>query len=100
MKYKITGKKCVARFYYKGSHTHPVRRTVLVTAHNRSKIIGYEVREGNIVREAAKAPIKSYSRYKIAKGADLRKDNPLRTLTPESSTLIRKPLIDIIEVGA
>lgn len=100
MKYQVVKNLPVARFWYKGTHTHPVRRTVLVTESNRNYICGYELRDGNIVRTATKAPIKSYRRDKIARGISLRVDNPQRKLAPTKSTLVRRPLIDVVEVGA
>jgi hypothetical protein len=99
MKYEIVKTLPVARFFYKGNHTHPVRRTVLVTESTKDFIKGYELRNGNLVKNAEKAPIKTYKRNKIAKGASLRLDNPMRKLSPNKSTLVRKPLIDIIASG-
>lgn len=100
MRYEIVPNVPVARFFYKGTHTHPVKRTVLVTEQNRDYIVGYELREGTSVRPACKAPVKTYRRDRIAKGSSLRLDNPLRKLIPNKSTLVRRPLIDIIELGA
>ena len=57
----------VAKFYYKGqSHSHPVRRTVLVCDSTRTHITGYEIREGNITRTVDDAPVKTYLRTRIA----------------------------------
>ena len=100
MKYEIVKHLPIARFFYKGSHTHPVRRTVLVTESNRDYICGYELRDGNAVKTASKAPIKSYRRDKISKGIGLRAENPIRKLAPTKSTLVRKTLLDIVEIGA
>lgn len=100
MKYELVKTLPVARFWYKGHHTHPVRRTVLVTDSNRDFIRGYELRDGNIVRTAAKAPIKSYRRDKIARGNDLRADSTLRKMLAKKSTLVRRPLMDVVEIGA
>ena len=99
MKYEIVENLPVAKFFYKGSHSHAVRRTVLVIESNRDYIRGYELREGSITRLAAKAPVKSYSRSRIAKGMNLRAENPIRKKAPEKSTLTRKPIMDIIETG-
>ena len=99
MKYAIVKTMPVAKLYYKGNHTHPVRRTVLVIESNKNYIRGYELREGNEIRSAEKAPIKTYSRAKIAKGMSLRKENPVRKLSPQKSTLVRKNLLDIIAKG-
>lgn len=100
MKYELVKTLPVARFWYKGHHTHPVRRTVLVTESNRNFICGYELRDGNIVRTAAKAPIKSYRRDRIARGENLRADSTKRKMLSKKSTLVRLPLMDIVEVGA
>jgi hypothetical protein len=100
MKYEIVRNMPIARFWYKGTHTHPVRRTILVVEQTREYIRGYELREGRIIRPAAKAPVKTYRRERIARGASLRTDSPIRKLYPQKSTLVRKTLLDVIEVGA
>lgn len=99
MKYNPVKNYPVARFWYKGSHTHPVRRTVLVIESTKDSITGYELREGNTVRIGAKAPIKTYNRDKIARGESLRSDSPIRKLKPKQSTLVRKTIWDLIESG-
>lgn len=98
MKYDLVDNVPVARFWYKGNHTHPVRRTVLVTKSTKTYIKGYELRDGNVVRPASKAPIKTYSRNKIAKGMNLR-SNSRKTNNLTKTTLVRKPLFDLIETG-
>lgn len=98
MKYTVLRTLPVAKFFYKGTHTHPVRRTVLVIETNGKMITGYELREGNEVRQLNKAPVKSYKRNKIAITSQLRTDNPLRKKKP-SSTLRREGLIDLLENG-
>lgn len=65
--YPIVRNMPVARFYYQGSHSHPVRRTVLVIENAKNYIRGYELRDGSIVRPATKAPIKTYRKTKIAR---------------------------------
>ena len=100
MKYQIVNRLPVAKFWYKGTHTHPVRRTVLVIEQTKTFIRGYELREGRNLRTGTKAPIKTYLIRKIAKGVSLRVDSPIRKLAPDKSTLVRKPLLDLIEAGA
>ena len=99
MKYNLVSTLPVARFWYKGNHTHPVRRTVLITEQNDTSFTGYELREGNTVRTANRAPVKTYIKDKIANTSSLRLDNPLRKTKRTKSTLVRKPLFDIIETG-
>lgn len=102
-KYKLVNTYPVAKFYYKGSHSHPVRRTVLVTESNELLIIGYEVRAGSEVYSPAKAKIKSYSRAKIAKikqlRASMKRDRVIQEKGPESSTLERMKLSDFLFTG-
>ena len=99
MKYTIVSELPVARFWYKGNHSHPVRRTILVTTSDKESITGYELREGSKIRPAKYAPVKTFARAKIAKTSNLRIDNPLRKNRQTKSTLVRKPLIDLIESG-
>jgi hypothetical protein len=99
MKLKLIESNPVARFYYKGNHTHPVRRTVLLVEATEDHIRGYELREGNAVRNGSEAPFKTYLRSNIAKCSSLRSDNPLKK-KGNKSTLVRKNLMDVIIAGA
>lgn len=81
------GNNRYAKFWYKGSHSHPVRRTVLIKSMSETYIEGYELREGNRVRSLSKASLKKYCRKKIACNKNLRLDNPLRRENPNKSTL-------------
>ena len=91
----------VAKFYYQGSHTHPVRRTLLVTEVTSTQICGYELRDGAIIRPFTKAPIKSFTRNKIAKigqcGRRLRKRTPAELQT--NTTLTRLGWVDFVKQG-
>lgn len=48
--YDLVERKPLARFYYQGSHTHPIRRTVLIIEETETHLRGYEFRCGNEVR--------------------------------------------------
>lgn len=102
-KYKLVNAHPVARFYYKGNHSHPVQRTVLITESDDKLIIGYEVRVGKTVRQPADAPIKSYLRKKIARARQLRiskkRDYLIISQGPEMSTLKRTRLYDFLFTG-
>jgi hypothetical protein len=101
LKYPVVRNLPVARFYYQGHHTHPVRRTVIVTELTAKLIKGYEVREGSTTRTLANAPVKSFSRDKIAMisqcGKRLRKRAPKQN--HENSTLTRDGLLNILTNG-
>jgi hypothetical protein len=66
---ELNTKKAVARFFFKGGHTHPVRRTILIITENKDVISGYEFREGSKVRNTKEAlrNIKTYDKSKIAR---------------------------------
>lgn len=100
MKYEVARNMPVARFYYQGTHTHPVRRTVLVIRSTRTLIVGYELREGSERRPFSQAPIKSYRRNKIAGASPYqRRLHPSSRRNRPGATLERAPLIDVVVKG-
>lgn len=103
--YELVRNQPVAKFYYQGSHTHPVRRTVLLIKNktNSSIMIGYELREGIIVRNLRNAPIKSFRRNEIAAFGDyarLRSSKTNKKRKKSDTTLIRTDLMGLIRTGA
>ncbi len=101
--YKLVNSYPVARFYYKGSHSHPIRRTVLIVEANDDKITGYEVRSGDVVRPPNAAPIRSFLRRKIAKVKNRRisqeRDRLIISGKGMVSTLKRSRLNDYLFTG-
>jgi hypothetical protein len=100
--YKLVRALPVARFYYQGSHSHPVRRTVLVTVNKKNYFKGYEMREAGVIRhKISQAPIKTYRKSKIAKigqcGLRLRKRVPATMHT--QTTYERQKLVDLVKRG-
>jgi hypothetical protein len=89
---KLVNERPVAKFFYKRNHTHPVRRTVLVTEESRDCIKGYELREGKTVRTGSKAPLKSYSKKDIAVYGDYSR------LT-QNAKFVRLNLLDLVNEG-
>lgn len=98
MKYETIRNRPVAKFFYKGTHGQPIRRTVLITETDKGIIKGYEVREGNVVRDADDAPIKSFRKDKIAKFCQLRKGSA-RHSDSTDSTLERMSKATLAKVG-
>lgn len=94
----VVRERPIARFYYKGTHSHPVRRTVLIIENKPRFMRGYELREGSTVRSLTEAPIKTYTKSRIAKQSDLgaRKH---REPGPPVTTLQRMKLIDLLKTG-
>jgi len=92
----------VARFYYKGSHSHPIRRTVLVIEENSTIITGYELREGNKTRNYTDNVIRSYRKDKIAKFGDysrLRRNRRNYMKKNTESTLERFSFLNLLKKG-
>ena len=104
--YKFIKTRPVAKFFYKGrSHTHPVRRTVLVTELAQNRIVGYEIREGANVRPFEKAPIKSFLKGRIAKIGQVDRRRKIAEqarsdgLRLDRTTLQRVDFIDLVKEG-
>lgn len=98
--YEVSRNQPVARFYYQGSHSHPVRRTILVIESTANLLTGYELREGSTVRDYRNAPIKSYRKDLIATEDQLGPRKHREAGRPEVSTLQRESLRDLVLVGA
>ena len=102
--YPLVKSRPVAKFFYTGHHTHPVRRTVLLIESTPTYIRGYEVREGRTARSYRTAPIKTYSRNRIAKIGNIDSRRVLRakaTLNEfENTTLTRTTVRELIRQGA
>lgn len=80
----------VWKFFYKGTHSKPIRTTLAVTEIRGDVVKGYVLRRGNEVCTCLQnAPIKSFKKSEIApvKGSDL-------------SSLSKHTLTDLIFTGA
>jgi len=98
--YSVVRETPVAKFLYKGNHSHPVKRTVLVIESNSRYIKGYELREGKVLRDFTNAPVKTYCKSKIATVKQCRKE--VRNKVKKglnSTTLQRVTLTDLVQNG-
>ena len=96
--YKLINRRPTARFYYQGTHSHPIRRTVMIIEDLPEVLVGYEMREGNITRNMNRAPVKSYRKDQIARYSDYsRLPKPKGKKT--QSTLTRTNLMSVIAEG-
>ena len=103
--YDVVSKMPVARFFYQGTHSHPVRRTVVIIKNLKNSIVGYEFREGAKVRapEEAVKHVKTYRLDRIAKYGDyVRLRETRRGLFKKEgeTTLERLPLVALFRDGA
>jgi len=87
------------KFYYKGSHSKPIRTTIAVTENKDKIVTGYVLRRGNTVcNRLQDAKIQSFKKSEIAKNRQvnsLKKSNNL-----EDSTLTKYSLMDLVVNGA
>ena len=98
--YNIIDDRPAAKFYYQGTHSHPVRRTVLIIEDLPEMIIGYEMREGNEFRKTVKsAPIKSYRKDRIARYGDYSRIPNPKLLQSRRTTLSRVDLFSLLKEG-
>jgi hypothetical protein len=100
--YPIVRNRPVAKFFYKGeSHTHPVRRTVVLIESKPRYFKGYELREGAEVRQFGQAPIKTFSRTKIARVNQIDRRRKLRETAedPNRTTLERGGFVELVKKG-
>lgn len=99
--YPIFRESSIAKFFYKGSHSHPVRRTIMIIDDKENHIIGYELREGKSQRDISNAPIKSYRKDKIAKIKQVDKRRIIRKKSKniENTTLKKMSFLDLIKQG-
>jgi hypothetical protein len=103
MQGSMVERKPVARFFYQGSHTHPIRRTVLLLKETADTFTGYELRCGRTVRALHQAPIRTYRKTEIARYSDysrLRQTARSRLISEKKSTLVRKSWADLVRSGA
>jgi len=103
--YELVRNQPVAKFYYQGSHSHPVRRTVLLIKNktNGNLLVGYELREGKTIRNLKNAPIKSYRKSDVPVFGDysrLRDSKSNQTRKKGETTLVRTNLLGLIRTGA
>ena len=96
MEYEIVRNQPAAKFYYKGTHSHPVKRTILVTEQSPSWLTGYEIREGATLRDLDDAPVKTFSKDKIATFGQIRNGNKTKK---NVSTLTRMGMSEVAKVG-
>ena len=91
----------VAKFYYKGKHSHPVQRTVLLIDSSSKYLTGFELREGVNIRAFNEAPMKTFRKDRVAIVSQCRKR--VRTRLPKTqhadTTLDRVSLLELIKDG-
>jgi len=88
--YKLVRNLPIWKFYYKGTHSKPIRTTIAVVENKGNIVTGYVLRRGNdVVNRLQDAKIASFKKNEIApvKGG-------------KKSTLNKLNLTDLIVQGA
>jgi hypothetical protein len=89
-KYCLIRNLPVWKFFYKGTHSKPVRTTLAVTEVRGDVVKGYVLRRGNVVFQRLQdAPIKSFKKSEMA-----------NTRGSSRTTLSKHTLTDLIVNGA
>lgn len=101
---KLMSNKPLARFFYQGGHTHPVRRTVVLTSETKDTFTGYELREGGVTRTNKQALgfHKTYQKDEISRWGDCKRIQMSSNgwwRDPRSSTLERSSIISLFRDG-
>ena len=102
--YDLVKNMTVAKFFYKGHHTHPVLKVGLVIKDrtNERMITMYVLRDGKQTYSLANAPVRSFTREKIAKYNSVRR--PVRerlginSQQMQQSTLERREITELMSV--
>lgn len=91
----------VAKFYYKGKHSHPVRRTVLLIDASSKYLTGFELREGSDTREFSNAPMKTFRKDRVANIGQCgqRMRTRVSKTRHEDTTLARVALLELVKGG-
>lgn len=103
-KYELVKKNPIAKFWYKGKHSHYVRRVVAIINETDDYFQGYELREGKNVRTFQEAHrfIKTYRKDRIARYGDycrLRASKETARKSRRESTLRRMGLNQLVLTG-
>ena len=102
--YELVKTQPIAKFWYKGSHTHPMLKVGLVIKErtNATMITMYVLKDGKQTFKPEDAPVRAFRRDKIAKYYSLRAPVRQRLGVNEQqlhmSTLERHEISDLMSV--
>jgi len=95
--YDVIGTKPVAKFFYQGNHSHPVRRTVLLISEDKDRLTGYEIRAGKHLSSVRKAKVKTYLKERIAKIGDYSRIRCLRRYADKKDSDTTLEMLGLVE---
>lgn len=90
----------VWKFFYKGSHSKPVRTTLAVVKNTPTVVTGYVLRRGNeVCTKIQDAKIHSFKKSEIACLGQVCSD-ARKSKKAENTTLTKHSIVDLIVSGA
>ena len=90
----------VWKFFYKGSHSKPIRTTLAVVSNTPNVVTGYVLRRGNYVcSKLQDAKIHSFKKDEIACLGQVCSDAK-KSKNANKTTLTKHSIIDLVSTGA
>lgn len=90
----------VWKFYYKGSHSKPIRTTLAVVSNTPKIVTGYVLRRGNkVCNKLQDAKIHSFKKSEIACKGQIC-STAKKSKNASATTLTKHSIVDLIETGA
>ena len=90
----------VWKFFYKGSHSKPIRTTLAVVSNTPNVVTGYVLRRGNeVCARLQDAKIHSFKKSEIACLGQVCSDAK-KSSNSSKTTLTKHSIVDLIEMGA
>jgi hypothetical protein len=90
----------VWRFYYKGSHSKPIRTTIAVVKNTANVVTGYVLRRGNdVCTKLQDANIQSFKKSEIACLGQVCSESK-NSKKASKTTLTKHSIVDLVATGA
>lgn len=90
----------VWKFFYKGSHSKPIRTTIAVVQNNSNVVTGYVLRRGNeVCARLQDAKIQSFKKSEIACLGQVCSTSK-KSKNANKTTLTKHSIVDLIATGA
>jgi len=89
----------VWKFYYKGTHSKPIRTTIAVVTNNANVVTGYVLRRGNeVCSRLQDAKIQSFKKSGIARIGQV--SRLASSKANNRTTLTKHSIVDLVVSGA
>jgi hypothetical protein len=100
MSVKLVRNLPVWKFFYKGSHSKPIRTTIAVVNNNANVVTGYVLRRGNeVCTRLQDAKIQSFKKSEIACLGQVCSTSK-KSKNANQTTLTKHSIVDLVATGA